>query len=82
MGLFRRKKVDPTAPRGYCSECGAALVDKGVENVLVAAGRFDRKTGRPNPTLRWRTWECPNQEYLPFRGWIHSSHVDYNVPRS
>jgi hypothetical protein len=65
------------APRGYCSECGAALVDRGTTEVMPVAGKFDRKTGEPNQLLTWRTWECPNQEYVLHRGWIHTSHTDF-----
>jgi hypothetical protein len=76
VGLFRRPKVDPTAPRGYCAQCGTALVDLGVKEV-VTGSLFDRVTGKPTKPERWRTWQCPNQEYVVFRGWIHTSHTDY-----
>ena len=75
------------APRGYCTECGAAMVDMGIQEVNMDLGqrKFDEKTGKPIPLKRIRTWECPNKEFVTVkigdisypRGWVHSSYTDY-----
>lgn len=81
-----------SAPRGYCKECGAALIDKGTHEVpdwtvYNVGAKFDEKTGRPIDTKLWREWECPNKEFVTVkvgdisipRGWVHSSYTDYDV---
>ena len=77
--LFRSEKLNPLAPRGYCEECGAALIDVGIKEVAPLHGKFDTQTGERKPTELWRIWECPNKAFVQGRGWVHSTYTDYDV---